>query len=91
MLRRNFTKHLTCLSKLDSYVIMKALDSTVVQSVIQRKFSKPRPLAKILGIHSRTLTRLADAGHIHRYKLSSKIVLFDEAEVLAYIDKSRIN
>jgi len=55
-----------------------------------RKMSKAGPLAALLGLHKKTLFRWADAGLIHRYKVNARIVLFDLAEVMAFIEKARV-
>jgi len=55
-----------------------------------RKFSRPKPLAGKIGVSVKTLHRWADAGHIHRHKVSEMIVLFDENEVFAFIERSRV-
>jgi len=55
-----------------------------------RRFSKPRCIAKSLGICPRTLFRWANAGKITRHKINARVVLFDEAEVVAFIDASRV-
>lgn len=55
-----------------------------------RRFSKANPIASRLGICTRTLFRWADAGLIARHKINARVVLFDEAEVIALIDSARI-
>jgi hypothetical protein len=55
-----------------------------------RKFSKARPLAARFGLHPKTIFRWADAGKIHRYKVNPRVVLFDEGEVLAYVEAARV-
>lgn len=55
-----------------------------------RKFSKARSIAERLGICSRTIFRWADAGKITRYKINPRVVLFNEAEVIGYIDSARV-
>ena len=55
-----------------------------------RKFIKARPLAARLGLSSRTIFRWADAGHFHRFKVNERVVLFDESEVLAFVQASRV-
>jgi len=55
-----------------------------------RRFSKPRCIATSLGICPRTLFRWANAGKITRHKINARVVLFDEAEVVAFIDASRV-
>jgi hypothetical protein len=55
-----------------------------------RKFSKARIIACRLGLCSRTILRWLDAGKITRHKINARVVLFDEAEVSALIDSTRI-
>jgi excisionase family DNA binding protein len=55
-----------------------------------RKFSKAKAIAERLGISTRTIFRWADAGKIARQKINSRVVLFDESEVAAFIDAARI-
>lgn len=55
-----------------------------------RTFTKARPLAARVGVHPKTLMRWADAGLIHRHKINSRVVLFDEREVLSFIVSARV-
>jgi len=55
-----------------------------------RKFSKARTLALGFGICAKTLFRWAEAGNIHRFKLSGRVVVFDEAEVEAFVERCRV-
>jgi len=55
-----------------------------------RKFSKARPIAERLGICPRTIFRWADAGKITRHKINARVVLFDESEVVGFIESVRI-
>ena len=55
-----------------------------------RRFSKAKSIAARLGICPKTLFRWADAGRIARHKINSRIVLFDEGEVLRMIEAGRI-
>jgi excisionase family DNA binding protein len=57
----------------------------ILDAASVRKFSKAKPLAARLGLSSKTVMRWADAGKIHRYKVNDRVVLFDEAEVTAFI------
>lgn len=57
----------------------------------ERKFAKARALAAKINVHPKTLLRWADAGLIHRHKVNARVVLFDEAEVLAFIERSRVS
>jgi predicted site-specific integrase-resolvase len=54
-----------------------------------RQFIKPKVAAARLGVCTKTVMRMADAGAIHRYKLNARLVLFDEAEIAAMIEQSR--
>ena len=55
-----------------------------------RKFTKAGPLAARLGLSKKTLFRWADAGHVSRFKLNERVVLFDEAQVAAFIESARV-
>ena len=57
----------------------------------QLKFIPAKTAAGILDVHPKTIFRYADLGLIHRYKLNARVVLFDEAELLAFIQASRVN
>ena len=54
------------------------------------KFSKAKSIAARLGICPRTIFRWADAGKITRHKINARVVLFNEAEVVAFIEAARI-
>ena len=69
---------------------MRNETDTNAPPVSPRRFSKARPLAARLGLNARTIFRRADAGLIHRHKVNDRIVLFDEAEVMAFIEKARV-
>ncbi len=58
--------------------------------VVGRKFSKARSVAERLGICPRTIFRWADAGKITRHKINARVVLFDEVEVIAFIESARV-
>ena len=53
------------------------------------RMAKAGKLAPRFGISRRTLFRWADAGFITRHKIGERIVLFDEEEVVAFIEGSR--
>lgn len=57
----------------------------------QLKFIPAKTAAAILNVHPKTILRYADSGLIHRYKLNARVVLFNEAELLAFIKATRIN
>ena len=54
-----------------------------------RRFSKAKSIADRLGICPRTVFRWADAGKITRHKINSRVVLFDDAEVISFIESAR--
>lgn len=55
-----------------------------------RHFSKAKALSARLGICPRTIFRWADQGMIARHKINARVVLFDEVEVVAFIESARI-
>jgi hypothetical protein len=55
-----------------------------------RKFSKAKPLAARVGLHPKTLFRLASAGCFHRFAVNPRVVLFDEDEVIRFIESARV-
>jgi excisionase family DNA binding protein len=55
-----------------------------------RKFSKAKVVAERLGVCPRTIFRWANDGKIARHKINARVVLFDEAEVLALVEAARI-
>lgn len=62
----------------------------VADGISVRKFSKARVVAERLGVCPRTIFRWANDGKIARHKINARVVLFDEAEVLALIEAARI-
>lgn len=56
----------------------------------KEKFVTAKAIATTLGCHPKTVFRWADSGAIHRHKLNARVVLFEEAEVVAFIKKSRV-
>ncbi|MFT3867800.1 MAG: helix-turn-helix domain-containing protein [Nibricoccus sp.] len=63
---------------------------SVANGVPARKFSKAKVVAERLGVCPRTIFRWANDGKIARHKINARVVLFDEAEVLALIEAARI-
>jgi hypothetical protein len=55
-----------------------------------RRLNKAKSLATRPGICSRTIFRWADKGMITRHKINARVVLFDEAEVTAFIESARV-
>lgn len=55
-----------------------------------RRFSKAKAIADRLGVCPRTIFRWADDGLISRHKINARVVLFDEAEVMAFIASARV-
>jgi hypothetical protein len=60
------------------------------ETAAARHFSKARSLATRLGICPRTIFRWADQGLITRHKINARVVLFDDAEVVAFIESARV-
>lgn|GEM_PF-3073307 len=54
------------------------------------QYCRAKPLARSLGLSSRTLYRYAQAGHFARYRIGSRTTLFDVAEVSAFVRTGRI-
>lgn len=55
-----------------------------------RTFSKAKVVAQRLGVCRRTIFRWANAGMLTRHKINDRVVLFDEAEVLALVEGARV-
>ena len=64
--------------------------SVQTESASLRHFSKAKALSARLGICPRTIFRWADQGMIARHKINARVVLFDEAEVVAFIEAARV-
>jgi len=54
------------------------------------RFVKARIISVRYGICSKTVFRWADAGFIHRHKVTARTVLFDVAEVEEFIRSARV-
>jgi len=54
------------------------------------KFVRAKYLAARFGVCPKTIFRWADAGFIHRHKVTARTVLFDEAEIEAFIKSARV-
>jgi hypothetical protein len=65
--------------------------SVQTESTSLRHFSKAKALSVRLGICPRTIFRWADQGMIARHKINARVVLFDEAEVVAFIESARVS
>jgi hypothetical protein len=61
-----------------------------VNASTMRQFSKAKSLAVRRDICPRTIFRWADQGRITRHKINSRVVLFDEAEVVALFESARV-
>lgn len=55
------------------------------------RFVKAKRIAARFGVCPKTVFRWADAGYIHRYKITARTVLFCEAEVMAFIESARVS
>ena len=69
---------------------MTSKSISLTDSADVRKFSKARSIAARLGLCPRTIFRWADNGKITRHKINARVVLFDDAEVIALIDAARV-
>jgi excisionase family DNA binding protein len=58
--------------------------------LVERRFSKAKTIAERLGVCPRTIFRWADDGKLARHKISARVVLFDEAEVLALLQAAKV-
>ncbi len=56
-----------------------------------RKFSKARDLSRRLGLCSKTIARWGATGKITAYKLNPRVVLFDDAEVFAFVMAAKVS
>lgn len=54
------------------------------------QFLKARALAARLNVSTKTVHRWAAAGHFGARKLNARIVLFDLAEVLRFVESARV-
>ena len=52
------------------------------------KFCKALAAARRIGLHPKTIHRWAAAGLIKSYKITDRVVLFDEAEIQQLIQSS---
>jgi len=57
-------------------------------SIQAPQYQRPAVIAKRLGLSKRTLFRWSASGKIPAYKLNSRVVMFDEAEINAFIKSS---
>ena len=65
--------------------------STIIQtSESPRNYRKARHLAARFGVCSKTIFRWADEGKINRFKINERVVLFDETEVISFIEGTRV-
>jgi predicted site-specific integrase-resolvase len=60
------------------------------KAVEGRKFSKAKDLSRRLGVCSKTLFNWSEAGKIKRYKITGGTVLFDETEVIAFVESAKV-
>ncbi len=69
---------------------MKATKQPETDSHDRPQFLKARAIGRRFGVCPKTIFRLADAGKIHRHKWSARVVVFEVAEVEAFVAASRI-
>jgi len=60
------------------------------EGISVRRFCKARAIADRLGLCPKTIFRWANDGKIARHKINARVVLFDEAEVIAFVESARI-
>jgi hypothetical protein len=60
------------------------------RSIAAPEYGKAKAVAPIVGVSTKTLFRWAEAGHISRFKLNARTVLFSPAEVAAYVRSCRV-
>jgi predicted site-specific integrase-resolvase len=53
-------------------------------------YSKAKNIAMKVGLCPKTIYRWADKGAIKRYKVSERICLYDEQEIIDYIDANLV-
>ncbi len=56
-----------------------------------RQFYKAKVIASKIGTCSRTIHRWSAAGHFAARKITGRTVVYDLAEVLAFVDAGRID
>lgn len=66
--------------------VMKTAQETQPSS----QFLKAAPLAKRLSVTPKTIHRWHAAGYFSARKVSQRVVLFDLAEVMAFIEAARV-
>lgn len=54
------------------------------------RFLKAKPIAARFGVCPKTIHRWANAGFVHQYKVTARVVLFDEAEVEKFVAAARV-
>lgn len=65
-------------------------NSTQVPLEEPKQYSRGKPLAKSIGVCSKTLSRWADAGYISRRKINGRVVIYDVAETHRFIESCRV-
>lgn len=55
-----------------------------------RSFKKARPLSRRFNVSPKTLKRWGERGFISRFKINSRVTLYDEREVETYIESARV-
>ena len=57
---------------------------------INPTYLRAKDIAKKLGLCSKTIGRWSDKGHFKKYKVSDRLCLYDERDVLNYISDACI-
>ncbi len=66
------------------------MNTRAIAQVPALRFNKARFIASRLGVCTRTLFRWADQRLITRHKVNARLVLFNEAEVEAFLQSTRM-
>lgn len=85
--QRNFSGEL---SRVMNTIKLNSRQTVPTASAPVRTFSKAKTVAQRLGVCRRTIFRWANAGMLTRHKINDRVVLFDEAEVLALVEGARV-
>ena len=64
---------------------LKPTELTSDEAKARPTYLRAKTLAAKLGVHFLTISRWADEGKVTRFKVSDAMVLYNEAEVYAYV------
>lgn len=78
------------LSRVMNTIKSNSRQTAPTSAIPVRTFNKAKIVAQRLGVCRRTIFRWANAGMLTRHKINDRVVLFDEAEVMALIESARV-